>query len=59
LALALIAAIIAVTYVMLPQHQHSSARAEFEKFKGTFDKQYSKTEEIYRFNIFQENLKKI
>jgi len=48
-----------VTYVMLPQHQHSSARAEFEKFKGTFDKQYSKTEEIYRFNIFQENLKKI
>jgi len=55
----LIAAIIAATYVMLPQPKHSPARAEFEKFKETFDKQYSKSEEIYRFTIFQVNLKKI
>jgi len=58
LALVLLAAIIAATYVMLPQH-HSASKAEFEKFKETFEKQYSKSEEIYRFTIFQQNLRKI
>jgi len=32
---------------------------EFEKFKQVFDKEYSKSEETYRFTVYQENVQKI
>lgn len=57
LALVFIAAAITAVYVLAPHN--SVDKAEFEKFKEIFDRKYHDTEEAYRFNIYQQNVRKI
>jgi cathepsin L len=59
LTLLLIAALAASTYFYLPKAGKSEAEIEFAKFKEVFDRSYSKSEETYRFTIFEQNFAKI
>ena len=52
-------ALVATTLLLFNGENRSPVRVEFEKFKEVFDRQYTKSEETYRFAIFESNFEKI